>query len=147
MRGRPMRRFILWLAWKVDHVCHRVIEHFDPISDEQMRLVIGEVRGAFERAAAKVKARESKEEKTGRSKWLVEVWEHRQVSFEVEADDEEEAKKVAEDVYHNDDDLQHEMVSNDESVAYDEVKVLHRIGPATGIISGKENNGNQGEGN
>ena len=46
-----------------------------------------------------------------KSKFLVEVWEHRQVSFEVEAEDEDEAKKVAEDVYHNDDELQHEMVS------------------------------------
>lgn len=69
-----------------------------------------------------------------RSKFLVELWEHRQVSFEVEAEDEDEAKKVAEDVYHNDDELQHEMVSNDESIAYDEVKVLQRIGPADGIV-------------
>ena len=37
-------------------------------------------------------------------------------------------------MYHNDDELQREMVSNDESIAYDEVKVLHRIGPADGIV-------------
>ena len=37
-----------------------------------------------------------------KSKFLVEVWEHRQVSFEVEAEYEDEAKKVAEDVYQND---------------------------------------------
>ncbi len=67
----------------------------------------------------------------------MEVWEHRQVSFEVEAEDEEEAKKVAEDVYQNDYDLQHEMISNDESIAYDEVKVLHRIGNADGVVESK----------
>lgn len=72
-----------------------------------------------------------------KKKYLVEVWEHRQVSFEVEAENEEEAKKVAEDVYQNDDDLQHEMVSNDESIVYEEVKVLQELGPATGIINTK----------
>ena len=72
-----------------------------------------------------------------RSKFLVEVWEHRHVSFVVEAEDEDEAKKVAEDVYQNDDELQHDMVSNDESIAYDEVKVLHRIEPADGIVCRK----------
>lgn len=72
-----------------------------------------------------------------KKKYLVEVWEHRQVSFEVEAENEEEAKKVAEDVYQNDDDLQHEMVSNDESIACEEVKVLQELGPATGIINTK----------
>lgn len=72
-----------------------------------------------------------------KKKYLVEVWEHRQVSFEVEAENEEEAKKVAEDVYQNDDGLQHEMVSNDESIAYEEVKVLHELGDATGIINTK----------
>ena len=72
-----------------------------------------------------------------KKKYLVEVWEHRQVSFEVEAENEEEAKKVAEDVYQNDDGLQHEMVSNDESIVYEEVKVLQELGPATGIINTK----------
>lgn len=72
-----------------------------------------------------------------KKKYLVEVWEHRQVSFEVEAENEEEAKKVAEDVYQNDDDLQHEMVSNDESIACEEVKVLQELGPATGIVNTK----------
>lgn len=72
-----------------------------------------------------------------KKKYLVEVWEHRQVSFEVEAENEEEAKRVAEDVYQNDDDLQHEMVSNDESIACEEVKVLQELGPATGIINTK----------
>ena len=55
----------------------------------------------------------------------------------VEAEDEDEAKNVAEDVYQNDDELQHDMVSNDESIAYDEVNVLHRIGPADGIVGRK----------
>ena len=72
-----------------------------------------------------------------KSKFLVEVWEHRQVSFIVEAEDEDDAKKVAEDVYQNDDELQHDMVSNDESIAYDEVKVLHMIEPADGIVGRK----------
>ena len=72
-----------------------------------------------------------------KSKFLVEVWEHRHVSFVVEAEDEDEAKKVAEDVYQNDYELQHDMVSNDESIAYDEVKVLHRIEPADGIVARK----------
>lgn len=72
-----------------------------------------------------------------KKKYLVEVWEHRQVSFEVEAENEEEAKKVAEDTYQNDEELQHEMVANDESVVYEEVKVLHEIGPATGIVGEK----------
>lgn len=69
-----------------------------------------------------------------KKKYLVEVWEHRQVSFEVEADSEEEAKVVAEDVYQNDDELQREMVENDESIVYEEVKVLHELGPADGIV-------------
>lgn len=72
-----------------------------------------------------------------KKKYLVEVWEHRQVSFEVEAENKEEAKKVAEDTYQNDEELQHEMVANDESVVYEEVKVLHEIGPATGIVDEK----------
>lgn len=70
-------------------------------------------------------------------KWLVEVWEHRKVSFEVEAENAEEAKRVAEDTYQNDEDLQHEMVSSDESIACEEVKVLQEIGPATGIVDKK----------
>ena len=72
-----------------------------------------------------------------KKKYLVEVWEHRHVSFEVEAENEEEAKKVAEDVYQNDDDLQHEMVSNDGTIVYEEVKVLRELGGATGIINTK----------
>lgn len=40
-------------------------------------------------------------------------------------------------MYQNDDELQHDMVSNDESIAYDEVKVLHRIEPADGIVGRK----------
>ena len=72
-----------------------------------------------------------------KSKFLVEVWEHRNVSFVVEAEDEDEAKKVAEDVYQNDDEIQQDMVSNEESIAYDEVNVLHRIGPADGIVGRK----------
>lgn len=69
-----------------------------------------------------------------KKKFLVEVWEHRQVSFEVEAENEDEAKKVAEDVYANDDELQGIMVNDDESIAYEEVKVLQCLGDANGII-------------
>ena len=58
-------------------------------------------------------------------KYLVEVWEHRQVSFEVEAENEEDAKATAEDFYANSDRLKDIMVHDDESIAYDEVKVLH----------------------
>ena len=72
-----------------------------------------------------------------KSKFLVEVWEHRQVSFVVEAEDEDDAKKVAEDVYQNDDELQHDMVSNDESIAYEEINVLHMIEPTDGIVGRK----------
>lgn len=70
-------------------------------------------------------------------KWLVEVWELRRISFEVEAENEKEAKKVAEDTYQNDEELQHEMVSSDESIAGEGVKVLQEIGPATGIVDEK----------
>lgn len=69
-----------------------------------------------------------------RRKFLVEAWEHRQVSFEVEADNEEDAKKVAEDVYQNDERLQDIMIHDDESVAYDEFNVLTDLGPANGVI-------------
>lgn len=69
-----------------------------------------------------------------KKKYLVEVWEHRQISFEVEADSKEEAKVIAEDVYQNDDELQREMVENDESVVYDVVNVLLELGPADGIV-------------
>ena len=58
--------------------------------------------------------------------------------YEVEAESEDEAKKVAEDVYQNDDDLQDEMVSNDESIVCDEVKVLREIGDADGIVDRKQ---------
>lgn len=70
-------------------------------------------------------------------KFLVEVWEHRQVSFEVEAENEAEAKKVAEDVYANDENLQYDMTHNDESIVWEEVKVLHPLGDATGVIEEK----------
>lgn len=69
-----------------------------------------------------------------KKKFLVEVWEHRRVSFEVEAENEDEAKKVAEDVYANDEELQGIMVNDDESIAYEEVKVLHCLGDANGIV-------------
>lgn len=74
-----------------------------------------------------------------KKKYLVEVWEHRQVSFEVEAENEEEAKATAEDVYANSDRLQDIMVNDDESIASEEVNVITCLGEADGII------GNNGE--
>lgn len=70
-----------------------------------------------------------------KKKYLVEVWEHRQVSFEVEAESEDEAKAVAEDAYANDETLQRKMVEDDESVVCDEVKVLQCLGDADGIVA------------
>lgn len=75
-------------------------------------------------------------------KWLVEVWEHRQVSFEVEAENEEDAKDVAIDTYVNSDRLQDIMVHDDESIASSEAKVLQCLGYANGIVcADKENEG------
>ena len=56
-------------------------------------------------------------------KWLVEVWEHRQVSFE-----------VAIDAYVNSDRLQDIMAHDDESIASSEAKVLQCLGEANGIV-------------
>ena len=67
-------------------------------------------------------------------KWLVEVWEHRQVSFEVEAEFEEEAKNTAYDAYVNSDRLQDMMIHDNESIAYDEVKILQCLGDADGVV-------------
>ena len=67
-------------------------------------------------------------------KFLVEVWEHRRVAFEVEAENEDEAKKVAEDAYANHEELQDMMVNDDGSIAYEEVKVAQCLGDANGII-------------
>lgn len=71
-----------------------------------------------------------------KKKFLVEVCEHRRVKFEVEAENKEEAKKVAEDTYQNDDDLMSEMLTDD-AVVLTEVDVLHERGPATGIVGEK----------
>ena len=67
-------------------------------------------------------------------KWLVEVWEHRQVSFDVEAENEEEAKDVAMGEYVNSDRLQDIMVHDVESIASSEVNVLQCLGEANGIV-------------
>ena len=64
--------------------------------------------------------------------WLVEVWEHRQVSFVVEAECEEEAKNTAYDAYVNSDSLKYVMTHDDESIAYDEVRVLQCLGDGDG---------------
>ena len=71
-----------------------------------------------------------------KKKFLVEICEHRRVKFEVEAENKEEAKKVAEDTYQNDDDLMSEMLTDD-AVVLTEVDVLHERGPATGIVGEK----------
>lgn len=56
------------------------------------------------------------------------------MSFEVEAENEEEAKDVAIDTYVNSDRLQDIMVHDDESIASSEAKVLHCLGEANGIV-------------
>lgn len=66
--------------------------------------------------------------------WLVEVWEHRQVSFIVEAECEEEAKNTARDAYVKSNRLRDIMVNNDVSIAYSEVKVLQCLEDANGIV-------------
>ena len=71
-----------------------------------------------------------------KKKFLVEICERRRVKFEVEAENREEAKKVAEDTYQNDDDLMSEMLTDD-AVVSTEVDVLHERGPATGIVDEK----------
>ena len=71
-----------------------------------------------------------------KKKFLVEVCEYRRVKFEVEAENKEEAKKVAEDTYQNDDDLMSEMLTDD-ALVLTEVDVLHERGPATGIVDEK----------
>lgn len=71
-----------------------------------------------------------------KKKFLVEIREHRRVTFEVEAENKEEAKRVAEDTYQNDDDLMSEMLTDD-ALVLTEVDVLHERGPATGIVDEK----------
>ena len=56
------------------------------------------------------------------------------MSFEVEAENEEEAKDVAIDTYVNSDRLQDIMVHYDESIASSEAKVLQCLGEANGIV-------------
>lgn len=71
-----------------------------------------------------------------KKKFLVEICERRRVNFEVEAENKEEAKKVAKDTYQNDDDLMSEMLTDD-ALKLTEVDVLYEIGPATGIVDEK----------
>lgn len=108
---------------------HEAMKYFDSVKTEP-----GDAADA-----GKILADEVRRLSGMRRKFLVEAWEHRQVSFEVEANNEEDAKKVAEDVYHNDERLQDIMIHDDESVAYDEFRVIADLGPATGIISPQAN--------
>lgn len=66
-------------------------------------------------------------------KWQVEVWEHRRVSFEVEAENEKEAETVAIDAYGNSDHLQ-DLMLDDRAVATTDAKVLRCSGEADGIV-------------
>jgi hypothetical protein len=66
-------------------------------------------------------------------KWQVEVWEHRRVSFEVEAENEKEAETVAVDAYGNSDRLQ-DLMLDDRAIASSDVKVLRCSGKADGIV-------------
>ena len=140
MKGRPMRRFILWLAWKIDHACHSVIEKLDPIPDEAIREVMKELRVACERAKVKAKMRSERKDSEighGRRKWLVSIYEERRIQIEVEADNGAEAKDTAIDAYVNDDDLRDDMLK-EEALLANRVCVEKDIGPANGIVAEKE---------
>lgn len=136
-----MRRFILWLAWKIDHACHSVIEKLDPIPDEAIREVMKELRVACERAKIKAKIRdkmkaERKDSAIGHGcrKWLVSIYEERRIQIEVEADNGAEAKDTAIDAYVNDDDLRDDMLK-EEALLANRVCVEKDIGPANGIVA------------
>lgn len=132
-----MRRFILWLAWKIDHACHSVIEKLDPIPDEAIREVMKELRVACERAKIKAKMRAERKDSAighGRRKWLVSIYEERRIQIEVEADNGAEAKDTAIDAYVNDDDLRDDMLK-EEALLANRVCVEKDIGPANGIVA------------
>ena len=140
MIGRLMRRFILWMAWKIDHACHSVIEKLDPIPDEAIREVMKELRVACERAKIKAKMRAERKGSEighGRRKWLVSIFEERRIQIEVEADNGAEAKDTAIDAYVNDDDLRDDMLK-EEALLANRVCVEKDIGPANGIVAEKE---------
>ena len=141
MIGRLMRRFILWMAWKIDHACHSVIEKLDPIPDEAIREVMKELRVACERAKMKAKIRAERKDAAnrghGRRKWLVSIFEERRIQIEVEADNGAEAKDTAIDAYVNDDDLRDDMLK-EEALLANRVCVEKDIGPANGIVAEKE---------
>lgn len=137
MTGRLMRRFILWLAWKIDHACHSVIEKLDPIPDDAIREVMKELRVACERAKIMAKRKDSANRGHGRMKWLVSIYEERRIQIEVEADNAAEAKDTAIDAYVNDDDLRDDMLK-EEALLVDRVCVEREIGPANGIVAEKE---------
>lgn len=136
MIGRLMRRFILWLAWKIDHACHSVIEKLDPIPDEAIREVMKELRAACERAKIRAE-RKGWAIGHGRRKWLVSIFEERRIQIEVEADNGAEAKDTAIDAYVNDDDLRDDMLK-EEALLANRVCVEKDIGPANGIVAEKE---------
>lgn len=66
-------------------------------------------------------------------KWQAEVWEHRCVSFEVEAENEKEAETVAADAYVNSDHLQ-DLMLDDRAIAKSDVIILRCSGEADGIV-------------
>lgn len=141
MRGRLMRRFILWLAWKIDHACHSVIEKLDPIPDEAIREVMKELRVACERAKVKAKMRAERKDSAnrghGRRRWLVSIYEERRIQIEVEADNGAEARHTAVAAYLTCDDLRDDMLK-EEALFTNRVCVEKDIGPANGIVAEKE---------
>lgn len=33
-------RIVLWLAWKIDRACHRIIERLDPLTDNDVEFLM-----------------------------------------------------------------------------------------------------------
>ena len=141
MRGRAMRRVVVWLASKIGHACRSDSEKLDPIPDEAIREVMKELRVACERAKMKAKMRAERKDSAnlghGRRKWLVSIYEERRIQIEVEADNGAEAKDTAIDAYVNDDDLRDDMLK-EEALLANRVCVEKDIGPANGIVAEKE---------
>lgn len=70
-------------------------------------------------------------------KFMVEVTEKRKISFEVEAENEDDAKDTAMDAYVNGDGLQAEMLE-DGAIHSTGIEVIRCIGEANGIVCEKK---------
>ena len=124
-----VKKILLWIAWKIDHACHCAIEWFDPVTEDFSREMFGGIRDAFNAARSIPESRRYCRAGSSErcAKWLVEAWEHRKVPFIVEAENAYEAKKVAEDVYANDEELQEDLVNFDDSIVGDEIRVIMQV--------------------